>query len=318
MKEQPFFSKELMFVSLSMLIVLVSVLVTMLTFGGVAKEAFVAVFASAIAVMTGLGSLLFALRTVRSHPRSLSIALIGPSGAGKTVYLTMLFKELESGAARGLIFAPYGRATTEEVSRNLMLMANGRFPPRTPQEKHTFYQAVAIYRRRFLPRRYRIQIADYAGEHLDTLDPEADVWLHQTDFFEYVVSADGLLIMIDCERLLLGRTEEISILENRVIAALHTLIEKRSDDPTTKLRIPVGLVFSKADILSEEPNSYDHQISSISGALERLISVCESRCAFFRVFVVSSLGSTPEDPEIPPKRLRPKNVLTPLLWLLGQ
>ena len=260
-------------------------------------------------------------RTLSAHPRALSIALVGPTGAGKTVYLTVLYSQLEAKNIKGLSFAPYGSQTVERVGKHLTMMRTGQFPPATSREEHVRYEAVASYGSGFRARRYRIQILDYAGEHLNQFDASSDQWVHRSEFFEYVVKSDALLMMIDCERVLrlgIWQSEDpIPHLENQLVAMLHTFIEKRTDDPTDPFGVPVGLILSKSDLLSERDEK--HALSQLS----RLVSVCERRCRYFKVFFVSSIGEPPEwdnrkDTLVPPAVLHPAGVTEPLLWILGR
>jgi GTPase SAR1 family protein len=269
------------------------------------------------AVLTSTLVILTFIRTTTEHPRSLSVALIGPSGAGKTVYLTMLYRELEMHTNPGLTFAPYGYKTIEEINRNLNYIQNGTFPPSTELGAHFRYEALALYGNGILKRRFRLQIVDYAGEHLDEFNISSDKWLHRSEFFDYVLSSDALIIMLDCERLLAkDETNLVHNFENVIVATLHTLIQERSKDPTKLFDNPVALVFSKSDLIkSKEDKEY------IIQSLARLISICKTRFRYFRYFYVSSIGSTPvldnQGVRTPPKEIIPIGVVEPILWLLG-
>jgi hypothetical protein len=231
----------------------------------------------------------------------------------------MLFRELESREVKGLSFAPYGTRTIEEVSANLTLLRNGEFPPRTFGDAHFRYEAIASYGPSFLSRRYRIQIDDYAGEHLGEFDASSAKWVHRSEFFEYVVSSDSILFMIDCERLLMtkGQLDPVPALENALVATLQTLIEKRNEDPTKPFEVPVGLIISKADLLAGESDMAD-----VLDRIPRLITVCRRRCRFFKIFFASSLGHKPGTNEagfpVAPPLIEPQGVVDPLIWLMGK
>lgn len=259
-------------------------------------------------------------RTTTDYPRALSIALVGPPNAGKTVYLTMLYKELETKEIQGLSFAPYGSRTIEVVGQNLTCMQQGEFPPPTPMESSFRYEAVASFSRRFTTQKYRIQISDYAGEHLKEFNNADEMWLHRTNYFDYVVSADALLFMLDCEMLLnrdFSSGDPIPYLENIFVATVHTFIEKRRDDPTKPSDVPVALLFSKSDLLESTQD-----IEKVTSRVSRLLSVCKKRFRYFRYFFVSSVGLVPELNDqghpIPPPELEPIGVVEPLIWLLGK
>ncbi len=278
-----------------------------------------------LGLFTTLVSILVAVMfvsTTRRNPRALSIALIGPPAAGKTVYLTMLYRELENGKVGSLIFSPYGRQTTETISYNLSLMASGVFPPPTPLSHVEIYEAVASYGSGFFSQRYRLQIADFAGEHLNLfrqIGQENNRSL-DSELLDYAQSCDAILLMIDTAILLDEKKHEIALLENNLVTFLHLLVEKRGKDPFTSLRLPIGLIISKSDLLEKYNfiGGEDNFEMEISRKLARLFSVTESRFSHFRLFLVSSLGSTPYEPNIPPVHIQPKNILEPLFWILGK
>lgn len=275
---------------------------------------------SAIAIAT---QLYVYIQVRERHPISLSIALIGPSGMGKTVYLTLVFYELESGTISGLTFAPAGQKTTERVANDIAALKSYQFPPKTSYEEQNQYDAVATYKRVLFPQRYRIQITDYAGERLNEFNPYSEQWLHRTDYFGYVVSADAVLFMIDCTTLLADKPETISQYETLFVTTLHRLIEisHRDSDPTESFKTPVGLIFSKSDILQKfvtEERNEDMLKKIIVDKLDHFISVCRNRCRNFQFFFVSSLGHIPPDDTTPPNVIEPDKILDPILWILGK
>ena len=277
----------------------------------------------AVAIGTVGAIVVSSQRISTAHPRSLSIALIGPSRSGKTVYLTMLYDQLRGREERGLTFTAYGTSTIEEVARNLGLIRSGQFPPPTPIDAHFRWEAVASFGSSLVSRRYRISIMDYAGHHLDLIRPWEGEWLHRSRFFEYVLSSDAVLIMVDVERLLyhdkLYTEDPIPALEQILIAAVQTLIEKRhpGGDPTRPSDIPVALLISKSDLLGSLVDE-----RKALARLPGLISVCEQRCKYFKCFFVSSLGTPPKKGKngnaIPPSHLAPEGIVEPILWILGK
>lgn len=318
-------------VYINILVVVVTIVTTILTISvdyfssdvlsGSSLQTVLLVFMLAVVMFTGITAVRTYTRTVSSHPRSLSIALIGPPHAGKTVYLTMLYKELEAKAVRGLSFAPYGTRTIEQVAFDLTQIRSGKFPPPTIAGSHFIYEAIATYNSSIFSRKYRIQIGDYAGEYLDVFTIGSDLWLHRSEFFSYVLGADAIMIMIDAERLILSGNaaegNDLARIENAIVAALHTLIEKRSEDPTKQSEMPVVLIISKSDLLNTPIN-----LDEVLEPIERLVAVCQQRFKYFRYFFVSSIGSIPKADEEgiikPPLDISPKGVVDPLVWILGK
>jgi GTPase SAR1 family protein len=275
-------------------------------------------YALGLTLLMSLLTLRTVITTANKHPKALDLALIGPPGAGKTVYLTMLYRELEVKQIKGLSFAPYGSMTIETVGNHLSQMRKGIFPPSTIPDTRFLYQARATYQTGILSRQYRIQINDFEGELLDEFNVQSDAWLHKSEYFDSVISADGLMFILDCERLLEKknlRKDSLADIENLLVSALHIFIEKRSDDPTRPFEIPVAIIFSKSDLLTSDKDK-EFVISQVP----RLIGVCQNRCKYFRYFFVSALGSTPEQKDgvpIPPTELHPEGVVDPLIWFLG-
>jgi len=242
----------------------------------------------------------------------------------KLFWIGILLRQAQGTAcgenAQKISFAPYGSRTIEVVAQNLIRMQQGEFPPPSAMESSFRYEAIASFKRRFTTQKYRIQISDYAGEHLKEFDNADEMWLHRTNYFEYVVSADALLFMLDCEMLLnrdFSSGDPIPYLENIFVATVHTFIEKRRGDPTKLSDVPVALLFSKSDLLSSEED-----IEKVTSRVSRLLSVCQKRFRYFRYFFVSSVGAVPELNDeghpIPPSNIEPIGVVEPLIWLLGK
>jgi hypothetical protein len=263
---------------------------------------------------TGLTSLAYGLATIRFLARTpvpLTISLLGFPGAGKTVYLTTLFEELQQNRDGDIRFAPYGRETIEAVNSGLNLLASGRWPPRTASGSVFTYRATASLEGFFIRRQYKIEIADYAGEHMDELNPTDPAWLHKTDYFKYVVQSDAVILALDAPKLILSDAPTRSTIQNAYVAAFQVLAEEKGATESRLLRSPVALIFLKMDALE------DHSLNKyyLEECMNKLIKLCESRCRHFRVFYVSSIGQLGQDGS-PPEKIYPKNVIDPLIWIL--
>lgn len=255
----------------------------------------------------GLSAALLAVRALRRYPNSLLISLIGPPGVGKTVYLTFLFRELETGVRRQILFAPSGIETTKRVAANLALLQKGHFPAKTPINSEDLYEAVARFSGPF-GRQYRMRVLDLPGEQF--LDV-ASIGGNPTDF-RHLLFSDALIFMVDCDRVIHSTPHQTTELENALIATLNLVIEMRSENPMALFRVPVALVFSKADVAWTSPEGEEavlHRFDSFSAIARR-------RCRRFNYFFVSALGETPLEPDVPPSRIVPRRVTEPLMWLL--
>ncbi|HUW13104.1 MAG TPA: hypothetical protein VM537_25490 [Anaerolineae bacterium] len=272
-----------------------------------------------VAVVGGYGALL--VLVVRRNPAPLAISLLGFPGSGKTVFLTVLFDTMMASGAPGIAFWPYGADTIERVGADMSaLMQRTWLPPTTPGQVY-YYRANARVGAGLLARRYKIEIGDYAGEHIHEFDTEHERWLHKTDYYKYVVQTDVVLLSIDCGTILHGERADIRDMENSFIAALHLLMEHKGVPVGGKLRAPVALVFMKADLARshELPALRERQldVDELCPRVSKLVRFCEGRCSTFKVFVASSVGYVDKD-GLPPPALKPWGVVEPIVWALRQ
>ena len=270
--------------------------------------------AGAVAATLALGGLsaYWLVRVVYRNPVSMTIALVGFRASGKTVYVTVLFDMLQRQRAGRIMFAPYGAETVERVSGDLSGMSFGKWPPATPIGSVFFYTAQASVSKGlgFLRRRYKLRVADYAGEHMAELDPTSAQWLHRTSYFKTVVESEAIIMTVDCATLVAGVKSDIDDMQNAYIAALQILAEAKGATADRKLRAPVALLFLKADVLAGRMKE-----SEAMAAMERLLEVCEGRCRYFESYFVSSVGQV-QDQRRPPSEIRPHNVVEPIGWIL--
>jgi len=103
-----------------------------------------------------------------------------------------------------------------------------------------------------------------------------------------------------------ARVEEM---ENILIAAMQVLIDEKGIPVGKKLRIPVGILVLKSDLLSKK----DIDKKVVLSALDRLLSLCNKRCHIVEIFFVSSVGKIGAEGE-PPKNLSPIKVTEPMTW----
>jgi hypothetical protein len=162
-----------------------------------------------------------------------------------------------------------------------------------------------------VPRQYKIEIADYAGEHMDELNPAKPAWLHRTDYFKYVVQSDAVILTLDAARLLTADKATREAIQNAYVAAFQVLAEEKGATELRRMRAPVVLLFLKIDVLKgRAPDELNHYVP-------KLIDVCSSRCRYFNIFYASAVGGVNDDGS-PPQEIRPEGVIDPLIWILRQ
>lgn len=180
-----------------------------------------------------------------------SIGLYGLSKAGKTVFLSVLFREAVANAIASRRFSLRTRhqETLREMLRNRDLLTGdselGRpaFPPPTITQK--LYHFDAILNRKHL---YPFRTMDYKGEGLD--------WSRTSgseETIEFLSGCDCLLFLYEPDDEMLNRdTDDVDITEparfNR-LQQFNTMIAKLRKDQDVKLNMPIALVITKADLL---------------------------------------------------------------------
>lgn len=250
-------------------------------------------------------------------PTTIAISLLGYPHSGKTVFVTVLLNELMIKSTPGIIFSPYGSETIDKVTKDITTLRHGRWLPKTEVTEVFFYRAKAIINignAGFLKRLLKIEISDYAGEHIKEFDPTEENWfLHKTEYFRYAVESDAIILSIDSEVIMKARKEDntagVSGMENSFIADLQILMEKKGVDIDKKLRAPLALTFMKCDLVPEEDRR------ELPKIFPRLTSFCRKRCSNFEIFQVSSVGQVTNDGS-PPKELEPLNIADPIIWIL--
>jgi len=267
-----------------------------------------------LTVGLGLAVVLYAFmlgRVLNRNPPTLGVALLGRPGVGKTVFLTVLFDELQSGEADGWRFSPYGSETIERVASDVAALRNGEWLAKTAMvDSFFFYRANLVRRGGFLLRRFKVEIADPAGEYFDALEGN-EAWLHKSSFFKQAIRSDIVFFAVDLPALASAGGDPA--LEASLTAALQLLVEEKTSSPGRVLPDPVALLFLKADASpTDEPP--DVLADRYLGCFVR---VAEQNCQSFKAFALSSTGPLTESGN-PRPDFEPRKVVAPLLWAVSR
>lgn len=255
--------------------------------------------------------LAFFIRTLTKHPATIKAALVGDTGSGKTVFLTIMFRELQLSEEEKIAFQPYGRETIEYVASNLNILASRKWLLPTKEESLFTFRANAKIQAWLFDKRYTIEIGDYAGEHIEEFHSSSERWLHRTEYFDYVVGADIVLFVVDSEKYRHHNDSAVKNMQNQLIAAFQVLIDDKGLPPDRQLEIPVCLLVLKADVL----DSVEVDEGCVLDSLEQLIRICRDRCRFFEIFFISAVGSV-DNKGKPPEKILPRNITSPMFWSL--
>lgn len=249
-------------------------------------------------------------RALKRTPTTLAISILGYPNSGKTVYLTILFNELLTGQNQYHgSFRTYGTETIERITSDFKLLKSGCWLPPTPAEGVFYYRATASLSKL---KKYKLEIADYAGEKFKNDLNENDNYFHKTDFFKFVMASDAVILAIDIDRFLLEKSEYITTSENSFIAALTLMQEQKYIGFDTKIKFPVAIVFMKSDLLSAKISQ-----EGVLRQFDRLMNFCNKTCVHFKPFFVSSIGKI-EFKEGTTNYLNPYGVIEPIVWLMRQ
>jgi GTPase SAR1 family protein len=269
-------------------------------------------------------------RILNKNPTTITLSILGLPHSGKTVYLTVLFDLLLRTRHEGITFVPYGLETIEQVTGDVTNLLAGNWLAPTKPGTVFYYRANAsvttlsgISRRRF-----KLEIADYAGEYIEEFDSSSPMWLHKSDYFKYVIQSEGVFLTLDAAYIYWETPSRVNSMLNNYIAAMQILAENKGSEDR-KLKLPVAILFLKSDEIWSQhlfdnttPQLGNPQTKAENSVLDkasRLLEVCRNRCENFNYFFVSSVGEVVmegKDRGSLTGNISPKNVVEPLLWIL--
>jgi double-GTPase-like protein len=243
------------------------------------------------------------------HPRM--IAAIGPSGAGKTVYLGMLTDMLSRQDDTMQLLAR-GAFSIKLQQHTMSALSHCEFPNKTPNEPDRWHWVhCQVLRKQKKP--VELIMPDLAGEALlEEVDhPGTYPVIHS-----FLTKCSSVMILIDAPRAESGDSDE----------AFHTmklvsyLSELTADCKNGWQNRPVALVFTKADQCEdcfENPAEFGHRHTTglVQQCRERL-----KRHQFFAVGVAGAVGlrNEPHGRMYVPLRIEPRGIVEPFQWLLEQ
>lgn len=208
------------------------------------------------------------------------IAAIGPSGAGKTVYLGML-TDMLSRQVEPMQMLARGAFSIGLQQTTMASLSKCEFPPKTPSEPDRWnWVHCQVLRRKQRP--VEVILPDLAGEALmEEVDhPHTYAVIH-----EFLSKCSGVMIMVDGARIERGEAEE----DFQTMKLISYLCELKYENKQPWGTRPVSVVFTKGDQCAscfEDPQLFARQHAP------GIFQQCRERLARHRFFAVGVAGAT--------------------------
>jgi len=238
------------------------------------------------------------------------IAVIGPPGVGKTVYLGMLTDLLSRQGGPFQLLAR-GAFSVCLQQQSMSALARRVFPPRTtcdPEHWNWVHGDVTGSTRK---RELEVVMPDVSGE---ALLQEMEQVSSYTVIQAFLLKCSACMILIDVDALERGEQDQ-DILAMKIVSYL---LEINGDRRKGWPRRPVALIFAKADrseACFQDPAEYARL------RMPALLPLCRQRLAQHRFFATSVVGACAElrvgNDVVPiPLRIEPRGIVAPFAWLI--
>jgi hypothetical protein len=243
------------------------------------------------------------------HPKM--IAAIGPSGAGKTVYMGVL-TDMLSRQDESMQLLARGAFSIRLQQHTMSALSQCEFPNKTPNEPERWHWVhCQVLRKRQKPA--ELIMPDLAGE---ALLEEVD---HPNTFpviRSFLKKCAGVLVLIDAPRAESGDSDE----DFHIMKLISYLCELSSDPNTSWAKRPVAMVFTKADQCEhcfDDPTAFAHRHTP------GLVQQCSERLKRHSIFAVGVAGAigvynTNHGKIHVPLRIEPRGIVEPFRWLLNE
>jgi double-GTPase-like protein len=239
------------------------------------------------------------------------IAAIGPSGAGKTVYLGML-TDMLSRQDEALQLLARGAFSIRLQQHTMAALSQCEFPEKTPNEPDRWHwMHCQVLGKKKKPA--ELIMPDLAGE---ALMEEVD---HPNSFpviRAFLGKCAAVLVLIDAPRAEAGDSDE----DFHTMKLISYLCEMDAESVTGWKNRPLALVFTKADQCEDcfdDPAAFArrHTPGVLQQCRERL-----KRHGFFAVGVAGAVGARNESHGrvLVPLRVEPRGIVEPFKWLLDE
>ena len=239
------------------------------------------------------------------------VAVIGPSGAGKTVYLGML-TDLLSRQDDAMQMLARGAFSIKLQQHTMAALSRCEFPSKTPNEPDRWnWVHCQVLRKKQRPT--ELIMPDLAGE---ALLEEVDHPNTYPVIRSFLGQCAGVIVLVDAPRAESGDSDE----DFHTMKLISYLCELQADKKTGWQVRPVAVAFTKADQCEEcfdDPQAFAgrHTPGVVQQCRERL-----KRHHYFAVGVAGACGYRNEahGRVMVPLRVEPRGIVEPFKWLLGE
>jgi len=242
------------------------------------------------------------------------VAVIGSSGAGKTVYLGMLMDMLSRRNDRlDMLSRGAFSITLQQVTVGSLTQC--RFPDKTPSEPDRWNWVHFQVRAKNRPTPAELIIPDMAGEAiLEEIEHPRSYPVIRS----FLSNCCGVMVLVDAAKITEGGQDQ-DFFAMKLVSYLSELKDDRNSKKNQGKDIPLAITFTKADesdICFDDPTGFAEKYSP------GLWRHCQERFSIHRYFAAGVAGACGQRSEVGngrirvPLRVEPRGIIEPFQWLI--
>jgi hypothetical protein len=257
------------------------------------------------------------LSEIRGENEAKFISVLGASGSGKTVYLSILIDILSNGES-GLKALPKNSFSIAAQTRTLAALQDRCFPDKTPSESDRWNWVQCELRNDRQPKQLvHLITPDLAGEAiaLEFERPGASPAIR-----ELVRRSSAVIMLSDAMAICQNNTSQDHF-ALQTASYLYAIKEQQADYRSREFDIPVAIVFTKCDECQEV---LDAPLDFAENNMPRLVAYCENTFPNHRFFAAGVAGSLATIVDSHGRQMRvplhtePRGVVEPVEWIMNQ
>lgn len=244
--------------------------------------------------------------------RPLMIAVLGTSGAGKTVYLGMLM-DVVSRCPDPLHVLARGAFSISLQQLTTSALAQGIFPNKTPNEPDRWNWVHCQIRSKRHRRPVDLIVPDMAGE---AILQEIDHPRTYPVIRSFLRKCSGVIVLIDAIRLERGEHDQDHF-SMKLLMFLDELFRPPKKKKTPPR--PIALVLTKAD---QCERCFDDPVAFARTHATGMWQHCQERLPKYKIFASGVAGACAYRKELGgvrrriPLRIEPRGIVEPFAWLI--